>query len=291
MAEMKLGNAFLLLSLANTTAFADDAPSEISTDPVTDAAPAAAATPRYPTEVINRPLTLPAGLALAGADVIAFNSITVDATTMMSSSELGVAGALAAGYGVTDELEINTIAPTYAFALKEFEAKGALDVGVGFKLLRGALDGKLEVIARAVAGYDFKGEAARPIRIGIHAQYNATPKLCIVSHDLGLGNAGVSIAVDGDPKPVFATLPIGVGFQASSALYAEVNTAVLPILEISKTETQTIADVTPATLTLVYNTLEGHLDLLGYAGFGDLQEAGDTYSFGAGARYYLGAVE
>jgi hypothetical protein len=287
---MKLGNAILFLITSNASALADEVPSETSPEPVVEPAPAAAA-PRYPTEVINRPLTLPKGLALVGGDVIAFNSVTVDVATMMSSSELAVAGALAAGYGVTDDLEINTIAPTYAFALKEFEAKGALDVGIGFKLLRGALDGKLEVIARGIAGYDFNGEIARPLRVGIHAQYNATPTLCIVSHDLGLGNAGVSIAVDGDPKPVFATLPLGIGFQASPALYAEVNTTVLPILEISKAETQTIADITPATLTVVYNTLDGHLDLLGYAGFGDLQEAGDTYSFGAGARYYLGAVE
>lgn len=63
------------------------------------------------------------------------------------------------------------------------------------------------------------------------------------------------------------------------------------IVRVSLFEAGYQVHITPATLTVVFNTLAGHLDVLGYAGFGDLQEAGDTYSVGAGARYYLGAIE
>lgn len=207
------------------------------------------------------------------------------------SSSFATSLALTAGYGVTDDLEINTIAPTYGFTVDPSSSgKGPLDLGVGYKLLRGAAGGKLEVIARVVGGYDTGASAARPLRLGVQAQYNATPKVAIVSHDLGLGNAGLAIGLSGDKKPVIATLPVGVAFQATPTLWVELDTALASSISISNASTLTIADLTPALATAVFNTLDGRLDVLGYLGAGDVQHAGDTLVLGVGARYYVGKI-
>jgi hypothetical protein len=227
---------------------------------------------------------------LAGPDLLATNTLAVTMTSSLSS--LVETADLAVGYGVTDDLEINTLTPTYGLTLDpNGTAKGAFDVGVGVKLLRGALDGKLEVIARGVGGYDLSTSAARPIRLGVQVQYNATPKLAIVSHDIGLGNAGIAIGVDGMSKPIFVTLPVGVAFQATQELWIEADTALVPSVKINSDASNAfISDVTPVFATGIYNTLGGRLDVLGYVGFNDAQHAGDTILFGAGARYYIGKL-
>lgn len=255
----------------------------------TQEAPAAYA-PRWPSRVIDRPLTLPGGLMLAGPDVVAANTVAVTMTG--SSSSLVETAYLAVGYGVTDELEINTLTPTYGLTLDpNGTAKGAFDAGVGFKLLRGALGGKLEVIARAVAGYDLNASAARPVRVGFQAQYNVTSRIAILSHDIGVGNAGLNLGVDGMTKPIFLTFPVGVAVQAAPALWVEVDTAVVTSLKINDDASNTfITDVTPVFVTGIYNTLDGRLDVLGYLGFNDAQHASDTIFFGAGARYYVGKL-
>jgi hypothetical protein len=258
-------------------------------DPTGEPPTAAAAEPsRWPSGVIDRPATLPAGLLLVGSDVLATNTLAVTMTS--SSSSLVQTAALAVGYGVTDALEINTLTPTYGLTLDpNGTAKGALDVGAGLKLLRGALGGKLEVIARAIAGYDFNGSAVRPIRLGAHLQYNVTPRFAILSHDVGVGNAGIAIGVDGASKPIFLTLPIGIAVQATPALWIEADTALVPSAKINSDATNAfISDVTPLFVTGIYNTLDGRLDVLGYLGFNDAQHADDTIFFGAGARYYVG---
>lgn len=250
---------------------------------------AMASMPRWPRRVIDRPLTLPGELVVAGFDVIGLSTV---ATTMMgTSASLGWLAGLAAGYGVTDSLELNAVTPNYTFALTDFEIRGALDIGVGYKLLRGAAGGKLEVIARVIAGYDLNASAARPIRIGVHAQYNLTPRIAIFTHDIGAGNAGLSIAVDGDPGTVGVTLPIGVGIQATPALWIEADTAPFSMLAIADGEHQLISDVTPLLATAIYNLMAGHLDAIGYFGFTDLQQASDTVTFGVGVRYFAGNVD
>ncbi len=297
----------LLLGALGGVAFADDQPSDPMAVPVGGAAdpaagtatggapPVADGTPaaRWPKGVIDRPLTLPAGLGLAGADVIIYTKV-VDPSSTTGGTTVGVAPDIALGYGVTDDFEINTLTPTYAFpATPDGSIKGPLDAGIGYKLLRGALDGKLEVIARAVIGYDIEAEYFRPLRIGLQAQYNATPKIAILSHDTGLGNAGIGIFVDGPAgvdKPVYLTLPVGVAYQATPELWIEADTSIFSTINISNTTTNSISDVTPLAVTGIYNTLDGHLDLLGYFSFGDLQHAGDTISFGVGFRYYPGKV-
>ena len=294
----------LLLGTLGGIALADDQPTHAAaaaaTDPSAGAAPTGAAAveakvpaARWPTAVFDRPLTLPAALALVGADFVVaeITTVTVTPTGAMTTHATGRLLDAAVGYGVTDDFEINTLTPTYAIRTSpDGSAKGPLDLGIGYKLLRGAIDGKLEVIARAVIGYDLDASAVRPLRLGVQVQHNLTPKLAIISHDLGTGNAGISIALDGTVKPVYLTLPVGIGFQATPVLWIEADTLLFPSIKISSSATTTIADVTPLFLTGIYNAMAGHLDLLGYVGFGDLQHAGDSFSLGVGFRYYPGRV-
>jgi hypothetical protein len=280
-------------SLGPVFAEGDAAQPGATSPPATDGGAPVAPTadaPRWPRPVIDRPLTLPGGLVMAGPDVLATNTLAVTMTG--SSSSLAETADFAIGYGVTDDLEINTLTPTYGFTLRpEGSAKGVIDTGAGFKALRGALDGKLELIARAVGGYDLGAAMARPLRLGVQAQYNATPKLAIVSHDIGLGNAGISIGIGGMRKPSFLTLPVGVAVQATPELWIEADTALVASIEINSDASNTfISDVTPVFVTGIYNTLGGRLDVLGYVGFNDAQHAADTVLFGAGARYYVGKL-
>jgi hypothetical protein len=285
----------LFLGVFGGVALADDQPADPAAGAAADAnmgAPpvaAAVTAARWPRAVIDRPLTLPSALPLVGADFLVSKlTATVGTTTVSSTATLLDA---AVGFGVTDDFELNTLTPTYAVRTSpEGRAKGPLDLGIGYKLLRGAMDGKLEVIARAVIGYDLEASTVRPLRLGVQVQYNATPAVAILSHDLGTGNAGISIALDATPKPIYLTLPIGIGFQATPELWIEADTLLFQSIKISNAPNVSIADATPLLLTGILNTLDRHLDLLGYAGFYDLQHAGDSFSFGVGFRYYPGKV-
>src|SRR6185436_12572204 len=201
---MRLSYIAILVSSMHGVALADDTAPTPPTAPAVNATPEApAVTPRWPRGVIDRPLTLPGQLVLAGGDVIGLNTVVMSPAG--STTSMGWLADVALGYGVNDDLEINAITPNYTFTLKDFEIKGPLDIGVGYKLLRGAAGGKLEMIARAISGYDLNASAVRPVRLGLHVQYNLTPTLAVFTHDIGLGNAGISIAVDGDPKPISLT--------------------------------------------------------------------------------------
>src|SRR3954470_20524889 len=165
---------------------------------------------RYPRAVIERPLTLPAGVAMLGADLTSNND----------GSLMG--GAPIIGYGITDDLEIQV---PYVFTTREFEAKGSLNFDVGYKLLRGAADGKLEVIARARTGYNFLAKAANPLMIGLHAQYNITDKLAVISGFPSTQQLSIALSDGGGmAKPIDLSVPLSVGYQATPLLYFQVDT-------------------------------------------------------------------
>jgi hypothetical protein len=235
------------------------------------------AAPRYPRAVIERPLTLPSGVAMLGADFTGNN----DLSTM--------GGAPIIGYGITDDLEIQV---PYAFSTREFEAKGSLNFDVGYKLLRGALDGKLEVIARARAGYNFLSKAATPLMLGVHAQYNITDKLAVISGfpstqqvSIALSDGGV---MDG-PKPIDLSVPLSVGYQATPLLYFQLDTK-LARFNISDSSNAFIgSDTTPVALTAVYNVLHA-IDVQAAIATDLSNTPGDTLSFLIGARYYAGSL-
>jgi hypothetical protein len=248
-------------SAASTTAATTD-----------DAAPA----PRYPRAVVARPLTLPKGLAMLGADAGANH----DFSTMT--------GAPILGYGFTDDFEVQV---PYAFATKDFEIKGNLAIDVGYKLLRGAAGGKLEAIARVRGGYSFLDEIATPLQLGVHVQYNFTDTLAVISGVPGSQQLRITLDDGGSMvKPIDFSLPIGVGYQATPELYLQLDTKLFQ-LDLSDSENLAIfADVTPVALTAVYNVMPA-LDVQAAIAI-DLSndEPGDTLSFLLGFRYYAGEL-
>ena len=267
---------------ANDTAAAHDpagAPDATAAAPTATSAAAEPAEPaaRYPRAVIARPLTLPAGVAMIGADATSNNDLSV------------MGGAPILGYGITDDLEIQV---PYAFATREFEAKGSLNFDIGYKVLRGAVDGKLEVIARARSGYNFLSKSANPLMIGLHAQYNITDNLAVISGFPSTQQLSIALSdggVMGAPKPIDFSVPLSVGYQATPLLYFQLDTK-LARLNLSNSSNAFIgADTTPVALTAVYNVLHA-LDIQAAIGTDLSNKPGDALSFLVGARYYAGQL-
>lgn len=251
------------------------APTETAppTTPALPEVPAAPA-PRWPREIINRVLTYPKGVAVAGLDISTSTSHFFDPAT------LRVLG----GYGISDDLEINFA--HYAFATNA-AGKGSVDAGLGYKILRGAVDGKLEMIARVQTGYSLAAKGLNPLAVGTHVQYNVTPKIALITP-----GGQLSVALAGDVKPITFGLPVSLGFQATPELYLQLDTT-LATFSISNSATTFIfADSTPLFAGAYYNVLPA-LDV--NAGFSvnatpATGGVGDTLAVLVGARYYIGQL-
>jgi len=235
-------------------------------------------TARWPRAVFERPLTLPSGLVLAGPDMFASRAETGGTT---------VAGDLNVGVGITDEIEVNTLTPTGAFTIKNADFAGPWDAGLGVAVVRGALGGRLEVIARGVVGYDFGAHAARAVRLGVQAQLNVTDKVAVLVHDTGV-MPGVTFDAFGS-QSVSLGLPVGIGVQVHPLLWVEVDTNVVTSYSLHAMSQDTIADIAPVLGAAVLNVDHGALDVLAYGGATDCYRAASTYFVGLGARYYAGA--
>jgi hypothetical protein len=230
---------------------------------------------RYPRAVFARPLTLPSKVAMIGADA----SGNHDLSTM--------GGAPILGYGITDKLEVQV---PYAFPTREFEAKGSLDVDVGYAVLRGALGGKLEAIARVRGGYNLLDETARPLMIGMHLQYSLTDRIALISGTPGTQQLRISLSEDADMlKPVDLGIPFGIGFQVTDLLYTQLDTKLAQFDLGDSANSVIIRDATPVTLTVVYNVLHA-LDVQAAIGTDLSNEPGDALTFLVGARFYAGQL-
>jgi hypothetical protein len=256
-------------------------------DPAAAAAPApdaAAPATRYPRSVIDRVLTYPAGLAVGGLDIVNSTSAFFDPAIMR----------VLGGYGINDDLELNFAAYTFTTA----SGKGSIDAGVGYKLARGAMGGKLEVIGRAQLGYSLASEGLNPFALGAHVQYNVTPKICLITP-----GGQLVIAVDPDTA-VSLALPVGVGFQATPELYVQLDTTLANIGISPSGSTFIGADSTPIAITATYNVMPPLDVLVGLAlnltppdlppvppaTMGTEQSVGDTLAILVGARYYVGKL-
>lgn len=243
--------------------------------------PAAAATEepapsRYPRSVIDRPLTYPSGLAAVGFDVGSPTKNFADPATVR----------ILAGYGITDDFEVNF--GHYSFPTND-AGKGSLDAGLGYKLLRGAAGGKLEVIARAQTGYSLLAKGMNPLLLGAQLQYNVTPKIAVYTP-----GGQLSIALAGEVKPVTFGLPVGAAFQATKTVWLQLDTT-LATFNISKSANSYIFDkATPLSLTGIFNVMP-ELDVLAGVGStnltpGDAGKVSDTFAVMVGARYYIGKL-
>ncbi|HUQ53210.1 MAG TPA: hypothetical protein VM692_13375 [Gammaproteobacteria bacterium] len=229
----------------------------------------------YPRPVIARPLTLPANVASLGADAGGNHDLSA------------VSAAPIAGYGITDKLEVQV---PYAFAVHDLEARGSVAVDAGYAVVRGAFDGKLEVIERIRVGYDALASSAMPLQIGLHAQYNVKPWLAIISGTPGSEQLRISLTNNVDMmKPIDIGLPLGVGVQPSETVYLQLDTKLVQV-GLSESETLVVVrDIVPLALTVVWNVLPV-LDVQAAVAT-DLRNApADALAFLVGARFYAGRL-
>lgn len=297
---MNKASRLLIASLATFgfvgSALAQDPPAEpdpnapppddgMAADPNAAATPdpndpnAAAPAGKWPRSVIARPLTLPAGVFMVGADIVNFTSNFFDPALIR----------VLVGYGITDDIELAFA--HYAFPTSDV-GKGSIAAGLGFKLVRGGMGGKLEAIARAQIGYDLAasidvttGEtsgAVSPLGLGVHVQYNVTDKIALIT-------PGNQLVIGLDPNFIQLAIPVGVGLQATPELYVQLDTNIANI-DIKDSATAVIfADTTPLTLTATYNVMPALDVLVGVAT--DLTNSpGDTLAILIGARYYGGKL-
>ena len=224
--------------------------------------------------MIARPLTFPEGVIGFGAD----------ATSNKDGKHMF--GSPIAGYGFTDKAELQV---GYSFATNSFEPKGTVAADFGYAVIRGAMDGKLEAIARARVGYDALGSVATPFMVGVHVQYNVTPWLALISGTPGNQQIAFSPANNADDaKPAFLQLPVAVGVQPTELLYLQLDTK-LGRVGFNDSENAIFgADKTPLALTVVYNVMNA-LDVQAAVGADMSADAvGDSFSVLVGARYYAG---
>jgi hypothetical protein len=260
-------------SLAALTTLAFATPAGAEPPAATEAADEPA--PRYPRSVIARPLTLPAAVVAIGADAGGNHDLTE------------ITGAPIVGYGITDELDIQV---PYAFTARDFEARGSVGVDAGYVLVRGALDGKLEAVARVRAGYDTLDVAATPLQIGVHVQYNVTPWLAIISGTPGTQQLRIALEADADTMhPIDITLPVGVGVQPSETVYVQLDTRLLQLALRDSANAMLGLDTTPLALSVAWNALPA-LDLQGAIASDLTNDPLDALTFLIGARFYAGRL-
>jgi hypothetical protein len=269
--------AKLAAAMPSATASPGDAAADPAATATTTSTSAAPAEPesRYPRALISRPLTLPQGLAVLGADASANHDFSA------------MGGAPIVGYGFTDDLEVQI---PYAFATKDFEIKGSLNVDVGYKLLRGAVGGKLEAIARVRGGYDFLNSKSMPLMVGVHVQYNFTDTLAIMGGMPGTQQLRISLEKDDAmAQPIDFSLPIALGYQPTGQLYVELDTKLFQLDLKDSANTVIGNDTTPVSLLALYNVLPA-LDLQAVIGTDLSNSPGDAVTFLLGARYYAGKL-
>lgn len=228
----------------------------------------AAADDRYPRAVIARPLTLPKAIVVVGGDLGANNDLSA------------VGGTPIVGVGITDNLEVQV---PYAFAARELDPRGSLSIDVGYKLVRGAVDGKLEIIARARAGYSLLDDDTMPYALGVHLQYNVLPWLAVITGAPGTEQLRF------DSPSIDLSLPLAIGVQVSPVVYLQVDTKVAQIALHDADSMMFAADTSPVALTAVWNAWHA-LDVQAAIGTDLTTGAGDAMWFLVGARYYAGTL-
>jgi hypothetical protein len=213
----------------------------------------------WPGAIIDRPLTLNAGMVAAGGQAALYHS-TGDVET------LGISGA----YGVTNEL---TVGANYEMAVHEFEAKGPLNVLAAYRLA----NGKLKAAATVGFSYNFSSETG-DLGLGAAVQYNVAPTFAVYT---GGNQIGVGIK---SPNPITLALPVGVALQATPQVYAFAQTQ-LASFSIKDSANVYISDITPVQVGAFFSP-SNTLDIGLAVNFLDVQHAGDAFGVMAAARFF-----
>jgi hypothetical protein len=281
LSKILLGTSAALVAMT-ASAMAQAPSGDATTDPNASKDPtAAASTPNvsasttegssdaWPTEIIDRPLTLDAGmvgatgsLGLAHLDLGMLGSATTEGLNV------------GADYGVSNQL---TVGASYGVTLHSFEAKGPFDVHALFRLAHG----KLKAAAEGGFKYDL-GSQNGDIGLGAQVAYNVAPKFAIFTGGDQL-EIGV-IRTMNAPSPIVINVPVGVEVQATPNVFAYAATQ-LASFGISNASNVYISDITPVQVGAFYSP-SNTLDVGAALSFLDLQNASSAYGVLLTARWY-----
>lgn len=233
---------------------------------------------KQPLEVINRPLTTPAGQAEAGLSLgfLFFKDAAGDSDNIKF---LGIG----AGYGITEQLDAHV---SYSTCLEDgCDFKGDLTLELGYSVLN---TNPLHLAPDISFGYDTFGEMLTPLGLGARVRYNLSDNMAIYSPGTQLtvtldGGPELAPGVDA-PKPIYLSLPVGFAYQVNPNLYVAAETN-LANIEIADSETQFIFDsYIPVGLRGIYAVNE-MIDV-GLAVDVDLDNT-DVFSLGLFARAFF----
>lgn len=227
----------------------------------------AADTASYPTEIIARPLTLPAGmLALTGS---------VQRAAFFGASATGLS--LGAGYGVSQELEVslNTglgIAPDVAWGKR-------LVLGVGYTVMdTTALD--IAIRLGVPLGFAKGGKLLNVIALGVDTRLQLTPKIAL--------RAGQDLfRVHLDPNFTTVNGNVGIEFQASPQFGIGLSTQLFSVQLTGDGDfTNTIVDAIPFRLYGVF-AVSHALDIFASFSSVDTGSLGDFNETSVGVNFRL----
>jgi len=214
----------------------------------------------YPTEINNRPLTLPAGAleVNVGVNVAGFT------TDISAGMDLGVS------YGIMDGLDAGLTWSGMSFA-PEVAANKQIGIGIAYSVLdTDAAD--LAVVLGVPL--DFTGDPVKVFNnIGLGADFRYTMGDVAIHTGSNLLNFELE-NIAGD-FGMAITLDLGIAYQASEVMNVRLDTHLVNIPVVGGGDITSIADATPIALTFGYE-LDNTMGLgLGVV-IGDVQNAGDT---------------
>lgn len=216
----------------------------------------------YPQAFIDRPLTLPKGMAQLSVAVV---HQRVDIGALQANA---TGSSLAAAYGITDKMQI--------FAATDFE----IDPDQEW-LKHIAIDGRVSLLDTAkldivgslglIVDFDEEADNLLPrIQVDAATRYLVDNKLFVlVGQDL--------LDINTDPFQLNINAVLGVGYQASPALSILASTLPLSIGIGDNAETQTYGDAIPVGLEFLY-AIGNMIDLRCGISIPSLEDAGDFYS-------------
>lgn len=224
----------------------------------------------WPVEIINRPLTLPLGSFSAGLGLSTGSDFSE-----FSTEAIGLWGL---SYGVSDRLSVGL---GYGLDVEpSSDGKGPLALNLGYTYYS---EGALSLAGTLSGGYDLTAEVITPAVLGTYAWYNLSEEVTVISP-----GGQLEIGIE-DPQAVSLSLPMSVGYQATTNLFATIDTNLMPTLAFSGGDNQYFAkDVLPLGLSGYYSPSDA-LDIgLSVSADAVASSLSDSVSMGLSLIYYGG---
>jgi hypothetical protein len=179
--------------------------------------PLAAPPPRYPRPILERPLTLPAGMVAvaAGVATATYEAATADGELVTGYQTYALAGG---AVGLTERIE----------AMGELALSGGGHTLLFAQTTARLVRGQIELGARIGAVFSFQSSSLYDLRLGVPARIALAPRVALIAVD-----DVAQVAFDPGDTDLVLRLPVGVAYQVSQAVYAALGVS---LVEVELTE-------------------------------------------------------